>query len=144
MKRLVLAIALAWLGHGCATIDVYDYEPRALPSGIEPLAAVADSLRDLRNVSWNEGMGDPDPSRRATLAPSATGVTVRPRAPMVTASPLDLSYGEIASGVRMVTALHGSWTIYLYDRHSRLVQMEFGSYHAARLFLDAASALARA
>ena len=136
--------ALLSLSHGCATIDVYSYQPEALPSGTEPLAAVADSLRDLRDVSWSWGQGDPDPSRRATLSPSATGVSVMPRTNLPAAgTPLDLSYGEIVDGVRMVTQANGSWTVYIYDRHNRLVQMEFGSYIAARRFLDAAHALAR-
>ena len=42
----------------------------------------------------------------------------------------------------MVTQSQGAWTVYIYDRHNRLIQMEFSSYAAARLFLDAASALA--
>ncbi len=127
----------------CATIDVYDYRARPLPAGTEPLGAVMESLRDLHDVSWSYGEGDPDPGRRAMLAPSARGVTVRARVAAEGGAPLDLSYAEIAAGVRMVTQLHGSWTVYIYDRHNRLVQLEFRSYGAARLFLDAASALAR-
>jgi hypothetical protein len=41
-----------------------------------------------------------------------------------------------------VTQLHGAWTIFLYDSHNRLIQLEFNSYQAARLFLDASSAIA--
>jgi hypothetical protein len=134
---MTLALALS----GCATVDMYSYQPRPLPSGTEPLAAVADSLRDLRDVSWSWGEGDPDPSRRAVLAPTATGLTAETREPVATGSPLDLSYGEIIDGVRMVTQLNGSWTVFIYDRHNRLVQMEFRSYRSARLFLDAATAL---
>jgi hypothetical protein len=134
-------LALAFTG--CATVDLYNYQPRPLPTGTEPLTAVADSLRDLRDVSWSWGEGDPDPARRADLAPSTTGVTVQPRMAIATGSPLDLSYGEIIDGVRMVTQLHGTWTVYIYDHHKRLVLMEFSSYRSARLFLDAASALSR-
>ena len=57
-------------------------------------------------------------------------------------SPLDISYHDIANGVRMVTQFSGSWTVYLYDHQNRLVQLEFSSYAAARLFLDASVALA--
>jgi hypothetical protein len=138
MVLMGLALSLS----GCATMDIYNYEARPLPSGTEPLAAVADSLRELRDVSWSWGEGDPDPSRRATLAPSTTGVTAESHVANATGSPLDLSYGEIVEGVRMVTQLHGSWTVHIYDRHKRLVMMEFSSYRSVRLFLDAASALA--
>jgi hypothetical protein len=123
-------------------MDIYSYEPRPLPSGTEPLAAVADSLRDLRDVSWSWGEGDPDPSRRAVAAPSTKGLSVQATVANATGSPLDLSYGEIIDGVRMVTQLHGSWTVHIYDRYKRLVLMEFSSYRSVRLFLDAASALA--
>jgi hypothetical protein len=133
----------ALLFTGCATMDLYNYQPRPLPAGTEPLAAVADSLRELRDVSWSWGEGDPDPSRRADLAPTTTGVTVQSKVSVATGSPLDLSYGEIIDGVRMVTQLHGTWTVYIYDHHKRLVLMEFNSYRSARLFLDAASALSR-
>jgi hypothetical protein len=136
---LTLALAVA----GCATMDVYSYRPRPLPEGTEPLAAVADSLRELRDVSWSWGEGDPDPGRRAVLAQTPRGVTVQPHISIATGSPLDLSYEEIVDGVRMVTQLHGSWTVFIYDRHNRLVQMEFNSYRSARLFLDAATALSR-
>jgi hypothetical protein len=136
-------LALALSLFGCATMDIYTYQPKPLPTGVEPLAAVADSLRELRDVSWSWGEGDPDPSRRATLAPSATGVTVQPHVAEATASPLDISYGELIDGVRMVTQLNGRWTVYIYDRHKRLVMMEFESYRSARLFLDAATVLAR-
>jgi hypothetical protein len=139
VRRALVVLALL---AGCATVDIYDYRPKPLPSGKEPLAAVSDSLRDLRDVSWSWGAPDPDPGRRALLAPTATGVTVKPRIPAAY-SPLDISYAEIAQGVRMVTQLHGIWTVYIYDHHNRLVQLEFNSYDAVRLFLDAATVLAR-
>ena len=135
-----LVLALAALA-GCATIDVYHYQARPLPAGSEPLAVVSWTLKDLRNVTWSYGEPDPDPSRRATLEATTGGVTANAG---VTAqgSPLDLTYSEIANGVHMVTQSSGTWTVYIYDRHSRLIQMEFSSYAAARLFLDAATALA--
>ena len=133
----------ALLVGGCATIDDYHYQSRPLPSGSQPLAVVEWSLHDLRNVSWSYGEPDPDPSRRAELAATPTGLAGNPHSQLATGSPLDLSYSEIADGVRMVTQVNGAWTIYIYDRHNRLVQMEFSSYAAARLFLDAAVALAR-
>jgi hypothetical protein len=95
------------------------------------------------DVSWSYGAGDPDPTRRAELAATPRGVTGAARLVSATGTPLDLSYLEISDGVRMVTQLHGVWTVYIYDRHDRLVQMEFNSLRAARLFLDAASAIAR-
>jgi hypothetical protein len=128
---------------GCATIDVYHYEPKPLPAGSQPLAVVSWSLQDLRNVSWSYGEPDPDPSRRADLAASPTGVAGSANEVLAAGSPLDLSYAEIADGVRMVTEVSGLWTVYIYDRHNRLVQMEFSSYAAARLFLDASFVLAR-
>jgi hypothetical protein len=135
-----LVLALAALA-GCATIDVYHYQARPLPAGSEPLAVVSWTLQDLRNVTWSCGEPNPDPSRRATLEATTGGVTANAG---VTAqgSPLDLTYSEIANGVHMVTQSSGTWTVYIYDRHSRLIQMEFSSYAAARLFLDAATALA--
>jgi hypothetical protein len=135
-----LALALAT---GCATIDVYNWEPHALPAGSQPLGVVLQSLHELRNVSWSYGAGDPDPTRRAELAATPRGVTGAARLVSATGTPLDLSYLEISDGVRMVTQLHGVWTVYIYDRHDRLVQMEFNSLRAARLILDAASAIAR-
>ena len=141
MRALVvtaLALALA----GCATIDVYHYQPKPLPAGSQPLAVVAWSLQDLRNVSWSYGEPDPDPSRRATLEATPNGVVAASRLAVLQGSPLDISYQEIAAGVRMVTESAGSWTVYLYDHQNRLIQMEFASYAAARLFLDASTVLA--
>ena len=138
---VAVAIAVATLA-GCATIDVYHYEARPLPSGSHPLAVVAWTLQDLKNVSWSYGEPDPDPSRRATLAASATGVTASASEQLAAGTPLDLSYGEIVEGIRMITESSGIWTVYIYDHQNRLVQLEFRSYAAARLFLDAASALA--
>ena len=140
MSRALL-VAVAALT-GCATIDVYHYEARPLPAGSEPLAVVSWTLQDLRNVTWSYGEPEPDPSRRATLEATPSGVAAAASAALAQGSPLDLTYGEIANGVNMVTQSQGSWTVYIYDRHNRLIQMEFSSYAAARLFLDAASALA--
>ena len=100
------------------------------------------SLQDLRNVSWSYGEPDPDPSRRATLEATVSGVTGSSRQATAQGSPLGLSYAEIVEGVRMVTESAGAWTVYIYDHQKRLVQMEFASCAAARLFLDGASALA--
>lgn len=141
MKAAVLATVLALAG--CATVDVYDWQPRPLPQGSQPLAVVAWSLNDLRNITWSYGEPDPDPTRRAVAEATPTGLAAHPRFATAQGSPLDLSYAEITEGVRMVTQLHGLWTVYIYDRHNRLVQMEFNSYAAARLFLDAAHVLAR-
>jgi hypothetical protein len=141
--RAAALLFAAALTAGCATIDVYSYQPRPLPSGSQPLAIVSWTLQDLRNVSWSYGEPDPDPSRHAELAATPDGVVGSAKEPIVAGSPLDLSYAEIAQGVRMVTQAHGLWTIYIYDRHNRLVQMEFSSYAAARLFLDASYALSR-
>lgn len=145
MKAAVLALALATgclLGGGCATVEVYHWQPHALPHGSQPLAVVAWSLHDLRNVTWSYGEPDPDPSRHAEVEATPRGLAGTTREALAEGLPLDLSYGEISDGVRMVTQLHGVWTVYIYDRHSRLVQMEFNSLSAARLFLDAASAIA--
>jgi hypothetical protein len=141
MRAAALGLLLA-IG-GCATVDIYQYQPKPLPAGSQPLAVVAWTLQDLRNVSWSYGEPDPDPSRRAELAATPTGLTGSARETVVAGSPLDLSYGEIVDGVRMVTQFHGAWTIYIYDHRNRLVQIEFNSYAAARLFLDASYALAR-
>jgi hypothetical protein len=140
-RALLLAFAVF---AGCATVDVYHYEPRALPTGSQPLAVVSWSLQDLRNVSWSYGEPDPDPSRRARVAVTNNGVVAASWVTTATGSPLDISYGEIANGVRMVTQMSGTWTVYIYDSHERLVQLEFSSYAAARLFLDASSVLAAA
>jgi hypothetical protein len=140
----VKPLALALLAMtGCATVDIYNYQPKPLPEGSQPLAIVEWSLQDLRDVSWSYGEADPDPSRHAVVAPYAHGLTAAPHEAMTTGSPLDLSYAEIVDGVRMVTELHGTWTIYIYDRHHRTVQMAFSSLAAARLFLDASAVLAR-
>jgi hypothetical protein len=140
IKATVTAGLLALVG-GCATVDVYSYQPRPLPSGSTPLAVVSWTLHDLRNVSWSYGSADPDPTRRAELGATVKGLNAATYN-STDGSPLDLSYGEIATGVRMVTQLNGSWTVYIYDQRHRLVQLEFNSYAAARLFLDAAYALA--
>ncbi len=137
------ALALVALLAGCATIDVYHYQPRPLPAGAQPLAVVSDALRDLSNVSWSYGQPDPDPSRRAEVAATPSGVVGAPNETIVAGSPLDLSYAEIAAGVRMVTQMNGAWTVHIYDRQNRLIQMEFRTYAGARNFLDAAWALAR-
>jgi hypothetical protein len=142
VRRLGLVLAFA-LVSGCATVDIYHYQPKPLPPGSQPLAVISWSLQDLRNVSWSYGEPDPDPSRRAELAATASGVTASPHETIVAGSPLDLSYREIAQGIRMVTQMHGTWTVYIYDRHNRLIQIEFNSYAAARLFLDASVVLAR-
>ncbi len=140
MSRALL-VAVAALA-GCATIDVYHYEPKPLPAGSQPLAVASWALQDLRNVTWSYGEPDPDPSRRASLEATVSGVTAASKQAVVQGSPLDISYAEIAKGVRMVTESQGSWTVYLYDHLNRLIQMEFSSYAAARLFLDAATVLA--
>jgi len=139
--RAATLLSLLTVVGGCATVDVYSYQPRPLPSGSTALAVVSWTLHDLRNVSWSYGTADPDPTRRAELGASGKGIQAKSYY-STDGSPLDLSYGEIATGVRMVTQLHGSWTIYIYDHSHRLVQLEFNSYAAARLFLDAAYALA--
>ncbi len=127
---------------GCASVDVYTYQPRPLPNGSQALAVVSWSLHDLRNISWSYGEPDPDPTRRALVAPTIKCLSAASTADMRDGSPLDLTYAEIANGTRMVTQLHGLWTIYIYDRQNRLIQLEFSSYAAARLFLDASYALA--
>jgi hypothetical protein len=137
-----LLLALALVASGCATVHIYDYNPKPLPMGSQPLSVVEWSLHDLRNVSWSYGEPDPDPTRRAELFATPRGVSANPM-PIVAGSPLDLSYLEIIDGVRMVTQLNGNWTVYIYDRYHRLVQMEFSSYAAVRLFLDASYALAQ-
>ena len=142
MSRALL-LAFAALA-GCATVDIYHYEPRVLPAGSQPLAVVNWSLQDLRNVSWSYGEPDPDPSRRARVAVTNNGLVAASWVTVATGTPLDLTYSEIANGVRMVTQMSGSWTVYIYDSHERLVQLEFSSYAAARLFLDASSVLAAA
>ncbi|MCU1283285.1 MAG: hypothetical protein JWM53_6831 [bacterium] len=141
MKTLV-AMLVALVAGGCATIEVYSYQPRPLPAGSQPLAVINWSLQDLRNLAWSYGEPDPDPSRRAELAATVTGVAAAPVQSVSIGLPLDLSYAEIAQGVRMVTQSAGSWTVYVYDHQNRLVQLEFASYAAARLFLDASVALA--
>ena len=120
MLGLLLAIG------GCATVDVYQYQPKPLPTGSQPLAVVAWTLQDLRNVSWSYGEPDPDPARRAELAATPTGLTGSAHEAIATGSPLDLSYREIAQGVRMVTQFQGSWTIYIYDRRNRYVSFDVG------------------
>jgi len=127
---------------GCATVDVYTYQPRALPNGSQALAVVSWSLHDLRNISWSYGEPDPDATRRALVEPTPRGLAAAPTTNMRDGSPLDLSYYEIVKGIRMVTQLHGLWTVYIYDAQNRLIQLEFTSYAAARLFLDASYALA--
>jgi hypothetical protein len=136
-----LILGLAALA-GCATIDVYNYSPKPLPAGSQPLAVVSWTLQDLRNVTWSYGEPDPDPSRRAELEATVTGVAAAPNEAVVQGSPLDISYAEIAKGIRMVTESAGSWNVYIYDHQNRLIQMEFASYAAARLFLDACTVLA--
>jgi hypothetical protein len=127
---------------GCATVDVYTYQPRALPNGSQALAVVSWSLHDLRNISWSYGEPDPDATRRALVEPTVRGLAAAPTTTMREGSPLDLSYYEIVKGIRMVTQMHGTWTVYIYDNQNRLIQLEFTSYAAARLFLDASYALA--
>jgi len=136
------SVALALLIGGCATVDIYQYKPRPLPTGSQPLAVVAWTLHDLRNISWSYGEPDPDPTRHADLEATPVGLVGAPQNGVIEGSPLDLSYGEIVRGVRMVTQLNGLWTVYIYDRYHRLVQLEFSSYAAARLFLDASYAIA--
>lgn len=144
MIRLTAFVVAAAAFIGCATIDVYHYEARPLPQGSQALAVVNWSLADLRNVSWSYGEPDPDPSRQAHVAAGVNGIGGAANVTMAAGSPLDISYAEIANGVRMVTQMNGSWNVYIYDSHDRLVQLEFSSYAAARLFLDAASAIAAA
>jgi hypothetical protein len=139
MRAGLLALVLV---SGCATVDVYTYQPRALPSGSQPLAVVSWSLHDLRNISWSYGEPDPDVTRRALVEPTVRGLAASPQAMMRDGSPLDISYYEIVKGIRMVTQMHGTWTVYIYDAQNRLIQLEFTSYAAARLFLDASYALA--
>ncbi|HEX4461495.1 MAG TPA: hypothetical protein VIA18_26120, partial [Polyangia bacterium] len=73
MKAAVLVLATI-VAAGCSTVDIYTYQPRPLPSGTEPLAVVAWTLHDLRNVSWSYGEPDPDPTRRAEVAATRHGV----------------------------------------------------------------------
>lgn len=137
---LAAVVALA----GCATVDVYDWSPRPLPAGSQPLAVVASSLNELRDITWSYGEPDPDPTRHAIVEARPGGVAAAARHAAGEGLPLDLSYAEITNGVRMVTQLNGLWTVFIYDRYNRLIQMEFNSYQAARRFLDAAHALALA
>ena len=140
LATAVLAAALSF--GGCATIDVYHYEARALPAGSQPLAVVNWALQDLHNVSWSYGEADPDPARKANVSATTTGLAGAANVTLATGSPLDISYAEIAHGIRMITQMSGNWTVYVYDSRDRLIQLEFTSYAAARLFLDAATALA--
>jgi len=140
VKAALLAAVVAVTG--CATVDVYSYQPKPLPPGSQPLAVVSWTLQDLRNVNWSYGEPDPDPTRHATMEATPKGLSATAHEPFSAGLPLDLSYAEIIRGIRMVTQESGLWTVYIYDSHRRLVQLEFTSYAAARLFLDASYALA--
>ncbi len=140
-SSVILGAATVFAASGCASVDIYTYQPRPLPSGSEPLAVVAWTLHDLRNISWSYGEPDPDSTRHAELEATRTGLAGRADH-VISGSPLDLSYREIVDGVRHVTQMDGLWTVYLYDRRNRLIELEFSSYAAARLFLDASAAIA--
>jgi hypothetical protein len=92
VKALLLATLVA---AGCSTVDIYTYQPRPLPSGTEPLAVVAWTLQDLRNISWSYGEPDPDSTRRALVEATRHGVAGRADR-IVSGTPLDLTYREIA------------------------------------------------
>ena len=144
MRSLVLALAL--FAGGCtATVDIYSYRPRALPLGLAPLDAMNASLQQLKNVNW--GYDPSTPFRRASVGADAFGIAASVHAPgaVQRIAPLYLPYRTIATHVRALTYQDGDWTVHLWTSSlvgNDEVELQFRSERAARIFLDAATALA--
>ena len=87
---------LLWvtLAAGCASVDVYSYQPRPLPQGSQALAVISWTLHDLRDISWSYGAPDPAPGAVASRQVDrlAHGLAVDPDAPRVRPA-ADLEHG---------------------------------------------------
>lgn len=144
MSRLCVIFCAAMVlgASGCAaTIDVYGYRPRPLPSGVEPLAAVSWSLRELKNVNW--GSDQTMSWQRARVGADARGIAASTHFQIESRiAPIYITYGEIASNVRAVSCHEGVWTVHIAHGVKGVIEMQFRTERAARVFLDAATILA--
>jgi hypothetical protein len=141
VRRLVL-IALAALA-GCATVDVYRYEPRELPAGTQPQLALRQAVGDLEAISWGYRLEPPRGrvTRTVVDAPPGSLTVWTDNA----AAPTSYAYRELPRYVRAVTDDSHSWTIWIArGPATNDLGLHFRSERAARMFLDAAHALASA
>ena len=97
------------------------------------------SLRELRSANWGDGGG----VRRARVSADGRGVfaLIYGGPDERTRPPVYLTYREIATHVRAVSAHEGRWTVHLGGAGHDFVELEFTSDRAVRLFLDGATAL---
>jgi hypothetical protein len=144
MRSVVLRSALLGLGvalmSACATVDVYRYQARALPAGVRPLDAVLTSLNDLRGVNW--GTQNTPYQRRARVGADARGLAVAVYYPADTGAAIYLTYSDISQRVRAVVHYGKVWTVLVGVSPLSDVELQFNTVKSARMFLDAATAMA--
>lgn len=139
LKSALLGLGVALMG-ACASVDVYRYQARALPAGVRPLDAVLTSLNDLKGVNW--GTQRTPYQRRARVGADARGLAVAVYYPADTGAAVYLTYRDISQKVRAVVHYANVWTVLVGISPLSDVELQFNTVKSARMFLDAATALA--
>lgn len=137
-----LGLAAVVAAAGCATYDLYRYDPVLLPDGSDPQQALRRALGELQAATVRV-QRRPVPPERLRLAAVPSGLEARLLGAPVAAPRLFIRYDEFPGCVRAVTERDGGWTVWLADRTIEL-ELRFQSFSAARLFLDAATTLGEA
>jgi hypothetical protein len=140
LLKSVLVGLSAVLMSACASVDVYKYQPHALPANLPPLDAVLASLNDLKGVNW--GTQNTPHQRRARVGADGRGLAVSVYYPADAGTAIYLTYREIAQLVRAVVHYGNAWTVLVGLSPNYDVELQFTNVKAARLFLDGATAMA--
>jgi hypothetical protein len=138
LKSVLLGLG-AVLMSACATVDVYRYQPHALPAGVRPLDAVLASLNDLKGVNW--GTTKTPFARRARVGADARGLAVAVYYPADAGSAIYLTYRDISQNVRAVVHYGHAWTVLVAASALHDIELQFNTIKSARMFLDAATAM---
>jgi hypothetical protein len=141
LKSVLLGLGVMLMG-ACASVDVYRYQARALPAGVRPLDAVLTSLNDLKGVNW--GTQNTPYQRRARVGADGRGLAVAVYYPADTGAAIYLTYRDIAQRVRAVVHYGSVWTVLVGVSPLSDVELQFNNVKSARMFLDAATAMAGA
>lgn len=139
LKSVLLGLGVMLMG-ACAAVDVYRYQVHALPAGVRPLDAVLTSLNDLKGVNW--GTQNTPYQRRARVGADAKGLAVAVYYPADTGAAIYLTYRDISQRVRAVVHYGGVWTVLVGVSPLSDVELQFNTVKSARMFLDAATAMA--
>jgi hypothetical protein len=138
LKSVLVGLGVVLMS-ACATVDVYRYQPHALPAGVRPLDAVLTSLNDLRGVNW--GTTRTPFTRRARVGADGKGLAVAVYYPADSGTAIYLTYRDISQNVRAVVHYGDTWTVFVAASALHDIELQFNTVKSARMFLDAATAM---